>query len=394
MMPPGSKHGRRDALRGAFAAGGVWLAGFEILDKLALRQTTTEAFAGGKLLGVVEFSGESRVALETPLGAELDGRLYADLSKWTRERTITPTEGFFIRTRASELPGADERKELRMGGLAQKAVVLPVVELTKAAKPLGVHLLECAGNARSVHFGMMSTAEWSGVPLVEVLEGVKAKTQENRVLVSGFDEYLGKSVTSVAGASWVFSMEELRSAGAFLATEMNGQPLGKDHGAPLRLVVPGWYGCTCIKWVNEISFVKEEAEATSQMQEYAARTMQKGLPRRAREFQPAVVETAAMPIRVEKWAVSGKTKYRVLGIVWGGPRPVEALQIRFNPDEDYVAVDEVQHGSTSTWRMWTHTWAPRKPDTYLIRLRAADAGAVTRRLDAGYYMRSVEIQET
>src|SRR5438034_9585635 len=80
---------------------------------------------------------------------------------------------------------------------------------------------------------------------------------------------------SIPGASWAFSPEQLEKAGAFLATELNGQPLPKDHGAPVRLVVPGWYGCTSIKWVNEITLVREEVEATSQMLEYAARTLQK-----------------------------------------------------------------------------------------------------------------------
>jgi hypothetical protein len=129
------------------------------------------------------------------------------------------------------------------------------------------------------------------------------------------------------------------------------------------------------------------------MQEYAARTMQNGVPRLAREFQPALVEAAAMPIRAEKWIVDDKIQYRVAGILWGGPRAVEKLQIRCNPEEDYNAVEELQPGGNNTWRFWTHAWKPSKPDTYHIRLRVADAGITTRRLDAGYYMRSVEITE-
>ena len=96
------------------------------------------------------------------------------------------------------------------------------------------------------------------------------KSQASRVLVTGFDQYATKSMTSVPGASWVFSIGDLNAAGAFLATEMNGKPLRADHGAPIRLVVPGSYGCACIKWVTAISFVNDAAEATSQMQEYAA----------------------------------------------------------------------------------------------------------------------------
>src|SRR5207302_3983578 len=101
-----------------------------------------------------------------------------------------------------------------------------------------------------------------------------------------------------------------------------GLDLVRDRGAQVRLVVPGWYGCTCIKWVNEISFVGENAEATSQMREYAARTEQKGVPELAKDFQPAAIEQAAMPVRIEKWSVAGKIQYRVVGIAWGGTQPV------------------------------------------------------------------------
>jgi DMSO/TMAO reductase YedYZ molybdopterin-dependent catalytic subunit len=395
MIPGAQKRiSRRELLQASVVTGSTLVLGFDKALCAALPQvpgrTTPEQ---GKLLGVVPFSQESRVAMETPLGAELDGRLYTDLSKLTPESTITPSESFYLRTRASELLEAQKLHEIRIGGLAAKESVLPLEELRKSVKPMGVHLMECAGNLRSVHFGLMSAAEWSGVPLIDVLESVKPKSQGNRILVSGFDIYANKSKTSVEGASWIFKLDELKAAGAFLATEMNGAPLTKDHGAPLRLLVPGWYGCTCIKWVNEISFVDEGAEATSQMAEYAARTMQKGAPKLAKDYQPALVEAAAMPIRVEKWVVGEKIQYLVVGVVWGGTRAVTRLQIRFNPEEDYVAVEYLQPGGINTWRFWTHEWVPARPDSYHIRLRVADSGVATKRLDAGYYMRSVEIQE-
>jgi hypothetical protein len=185
----------------------------------------------------------------------------------------------------------------------------------------------------------------------------------------------------------------LRAAGAFLATEINGTALTKDHGAPVRLVVPGWYGCACIKWVNEITFTGDHEQATSQMQEYAARTMQKGVPRLAREFQPAVVEQAAMPIRIEKWYVDSKILYRVVGIVWGGSVPIRRLQIRFNPDEDFVDVPEFVQERNDPWSFWSYVWKPKQPGTYLIRLAIAEPKVPTQRLDAGYYMRSVETAE-
>src|SRR6185436_10905211 len=132
-----------------------------------------------------------------------------------------------------------------------------------------------------------------------------------RVLVSGFDDHSQPSTHSTAGASWIFTLAELAETGAFLATRMNGEPLPRDHGFPLRLVVPGWYGCTCIKWVDAISFVDDDALATSQMQEFASRTMQNGMPALARDYLPAEIDQAAMPVRVEEWNVGGRLAYRV-----------------------------------------------------------------------------------
>jgi len=352
-----------------------------------------DRFQGGKQLGILDFVGESPAPLDTALGADLDGRLYTDLSRATPEDVVTPTEKFYIRTRASELLESQKPWLIRLGGLVDQPLNLTLEELKRMVKPAGLHLMECAGNGRTARFGMLSVADWAGAPLPEVLGVVKIKPQATRVLISGFDRYLTKSKTSIPGASWIFTLEELRSSKAFLAMEMNGQPLLKDHGAPVRLVVPGWYGCTCIKWVNEITLVHDDVEATSQMQEFATRTLQLGVPRLAKDYRAASMDQAAMPIRVEKWVVDGKIKYRVVGILWGGARPVKVLEIRFNPEEDYVPVDSFQQTTNDLWSFWTHAWTPKRPGIYMIRLRVKDPPVPTRRLDKGYYLRSVEITE-
>jgi len=385
--------GRRGLLV-SLVAGGTLLLGFEELAWATLRQAGAKnSFAGGRQIGVVGFSHEAPVAMETTLGEGLDGRMYTDLSRVTPEAPITANPSFYIRTRASALLNEQEKWMVQLNGLGTKAVEIGVAELKKMAQPMGVHVMECAGNARSVHFGLMSAAEWSGVPLVELLENAKMKPQSTRILVSGFDTYPTKSESSQPGATWVFAWDDLRRVRAFLATEMNSNVLTKDHGAPVRLIVPGWYGCACIKWVNEITLVGDGAEATSQMQEFAGRTQQQGVPKVAREYKPAIIEQAAMPLRVEKWLIDGKSVYRVAGILWGGSRPVSGLEIRFNPEEEYVAVENVQQSVNDPWSFWTHAWNPRQPGTYLIRLRVKDPQIAATRLNAGYYLRSVEIAE-
>ncbi|HET6898339.1 MAG TPA: molybdopterin-dependent oxidoreductase, partial [Vicinamibacteria bacterium] len=192
--------------------------------------------------------------------------------------------------------------------------------------------------------------------------------------------------------SWVFGLDQVRDARAFLATGMNGGPLLPDHGHPVRLVVPGWYGCTAIKWVDEIALVDDEALPTEQMREYAGRTHQDfARLRLARDFQPATIDPAAAPVRVEIVGDGGKTAYRIAGLAWGGRTPPRALAIRFRPDAPFVPVEQVGKGEAGGWTFWSHTFRPPSPGRYRIELAVRDPGVRTRRLDMGYYAREVEI---
>jgi DMSO/TMAO reductase YedYZ molybdopterin-dependent catalytic subunit len=389
---------RRDFAKRGMMCAGALLAGFEQilwpLPSVAGKQDrSNDPFSSGKQLGVVDFINPRPLEMDTAQGTELDGRLYTDLSKLSLHEPVIATDHFYLRTRVSKLIPDVKSWRVHVDGLVEKPRYRTIEELRSAAKPLGLHLMECAGNVPLTNFGMIGVASWGGVPLADILEKSGAKSQASRVLVAGFDQYATKSMTSVPGASWVFSIGDLKAAGAFLATEMNGNPLTADHGAPVRLVVPGWYGCACIKWVTGITFVDDTAEATSQMQEYAARTHQKGLPALARDFQPATIDQAAMPIRIEKWLVEEQIKYRVVGIAWGGHTTVKTLMIRFNPEEDYVPVDNFVQTKNDPWTLWTHACSPKEPGTYSIRLMVKDPAVRTRRLDSGYYVRSVEISE-
>lgn len=385
---------RREMLRSSLIAGGITLVGFHDIRLPAFCRTATkDALQGGQYLGAIDFVGEAPVPMNAAMGAGLDGRLYTDLSAVGPENPIIPNDKFYVRTRASELLADSKPWLIKVTGLVKQPGKISLADVTKMSKPAGSHLLECSGNARDAHFGMLSVADWAGAPVSEVLDSLPIQKGASHVLISGFDRYPDTSSSSVPGASWIFTVDELKSSKAFFATVMNGSSLPKDHGAPVRLVVPGWYGCSCIKWIDEIQLLGEDAPTTSQMREFAGRTMQQGVPERVKDYRPALIEQAAMPVRIEKWLVDRKLKYRVHGIAWGGDRPVSGLEIRFNSDEDYVRVDDFKQTTNDPWSFWTHSWTPEKPGIYLIRLRVKDTWVRSRRLDAGYYTRSVEIAE-
>jgi len=344
-------------------------------------------------LGTVPFADEGSFPVDKTVGAGLGRRRALDLSTLSPEAPAVPQDRFFIRTGCPDpLPSTSEWK-VRVRGLVEAPADLEAAALRREAEDRGAHVLECAGNSRAAHFGFLSVARWTGVPLERVLGRLRVLPRATRVRVSGFDQHSVLDPGSVPGASWVFGLDQVRDAGAFLATGMNGAPLSPDHGDPIRLVVPGWYGCTAIKWVDEIALVDDEAPATDQMREYAGRTHQDPAgPRLARDFQPATIDPAAAAVRVDMFgADGGKVSYRVVGLAWGGRTPPRALAIRFRPDAPFAPVEQIGSGEAGAWTFWSHTFRPPAPGRYRIELAVRDPGVRTRRLDIGYYAREVEI---
>jgi DMSO/TMAO reductase YedYZ molybdopterin-dependent catalytic subunit len=230
------------------------------------------------------------------------------------------------------------------------------------------------------------------VPLLDLLSRLRPAPQATAVLVAGVDDEGQRSATSVAGASWVLPLAALDRLGAFLALRMNGEPLPPDHGRPVRLVVPGWYGCAWIKWVAAIHLVGADEPATAQMKEFAGRTHQTARHNLARDYAPPDIQAAAMPIRVEKRRTADGVHYRVVGIAWGGDRPVDRLAIRFGSHEAWKPVSTCgPRPAPGRWTLWEYRWTPPAAGVYSIALRVPDASVSQRRLDTGYYLRRVSV---
>jgi DMSO/TMAO reductase YedYZ molybdopterin-dependent catalytic subunit len=369
-----------------------------VLARLAADVPCTGPAPAGELLGTLPlFRDRSQTQ---PFGVKisgqgLDARLITDLSILEPNNLITPNELAYIRT---EMPAAARNHEgpwtLDASGLLAQPVALKLDELTKLSKRMGPHLFECSGNGNPSNFGLMSVAEWEGIPLVDVVARLKPSKDATAILVSGYDHIGQLSQRSIVGASWVFPLADLEKLGAFLAIRMNGAPLPDDHGKPVRLCVPGWYGCTWIKWVNEIRLVGPDEPATSQMVEFANRTHQTMPHKYARDYTPADIQTAATPVRVEKRRGPNGLEYRIVGIVWGGQKPVDRLAIRFGKDQALTPFSICPAPKTHVmWHLWEYRWKPTAPGTHDIALEVPDQSVPQRRLKSGYYVRQVKIEE-
>ncbi len=348
----------------------------------------------GTRSAILPFEGEPEVRFGVTEGRGLQGRRLLDLSSVGDPELETPADRYFIRTRTPEYLPAPESWRLSVRTLTGAPLDLPKRELEPMAKPQGPHLCECAENGAEARFGLMSAAEWRGVPLLDLLDRHGMPEGDWLLLVEGFDRFTGTAVEPNAGASWIFTPRDLAATGAFLATEMNDAPLAPDHGAPLRLVVPGWYGCTWIKWVHSVVVVPGDTLCSTHMREWARPTRQPRRPRLARDYRPPVIDPVALPVRFERWRWRGYFYYRINGIVWGGSEPAESITIRLDPATLFEPVDWFPPpGSATQWSLWSHDWCPSVPGVYTIELAVGGSRLRTRRLAAGDYTRAVRVDE-
>ena len=157
-------------------------------------QVACDEGPAGDLVRVLPVYGGN--ATETPLRADgrrprLDARLFTDLSQLAPNRLVTPIDSVYVRTAAP--PGL--RHEAAAWTLTVRASPAPTAasrlsatDLASAARPMGPHVIECAGNGNPQNFGLMSAVEWDGVPLERLLDKVPRPPGATAVLVSGVDD--------------------------------------------------------------------------------------------------------------------------------------------------------------------------------------------------------------
>jgi DMSO/TMAO reductase YedYZ molybdopterin-dependent catalytic subunit len=376
--------------------------------------------ARGEFLGYLPFRSlkedEFRGKLDRNSHGGHDARLCIDVATLlTPQGRLTPADHFFIRTEYPDLLKPAKSWTIKIHGEVKQPQDVPLESLRDSVESRGPVLLECSGNAAELKFGLLSVAEWAGIPIEKIIKLAHPTEKAKAILIKGFDDdsHLPDNgppyaTHSYPTCSWIFPIETLVNAGAFLATQMNGAPLPKDHGAPVRLIIPNWYGCTEVKWVNEIKFVDGNEKATWQMLEFSNRTHQelrptpRGFkhqfgPEYARDYKPGTIDQTALPVRVEQWRVDRKILYRIVGITWGGPNRSEKLKIRLSAAGGMSAFSSVDfckaQTSNSQYGIWTLAFTARRKGYCGIHVLLNDPKVSSRRLNRGDYDRGVFIPD-
>ena len=245
-------------------------------------------------------------------------------------------------------------------------------------------LLECSGNGRvflkppqtSIRWelGAVSTAEWTGVRLVDVLNRTGVQADAVEVLLQGADQgEFQKPDPETPGKihySRSLPLDKARQPEVILAYKMNGENLPPNHGFPVRAVVPGWYGMASVKWLNRIAVLDAPFHGFFQTFVYSIWQRTKGEPTLVPVTNLQVKSQIARPTTGE--IVEAGKQYRVFGAAWAGEDNVAKIELSLDGGQRWKPAKLIGDERAYCWRFWEYEWLPAKGRTTLIA-RATDA---------------------
>jgi DMSO/TMAO reductase YedYZ molybdopterin-dependent catalytic subunit len=239
-------------------------------------------------------------------------------------------------------------------------------------------LLECAGNGRSTlnpsvngtawGLGAVSQAEFLGTPLHNLLDIVQPDHDAIEALFVGADQGTVRTGSFTAYARSL-TLENAYHPDVLLAWEMNSEILPRNHGYPLRLIVPNWYGMASVKWLNQISLIDKPYDGFFQAGDYVyvdAEGIPDGTP-----ISQMLVRSLILNPAEHSVAASGPLE--VSGIAWSGEGRIIDVSISHDEGKNWISTNlEPPHGSYS-WTRWNSNINIEHPGQITLLSRATDS---------------------
>lgn len=291
---------------------------------------------------------------------------------------VMPNASFYVRNHF-QIPKVDPAVwRLCVNGLVDRPLNLSLRDLTNMPSQTRVVTLECAGNGRSQldpqvkgeqwNFGAVSTAEWTGVPLVEVLDRAGVQRGASEVLFRGIDSGMVEGLSESIRFERSLCLADARDADVLLAYAMNGEPLPMQHGYPLRVIVPDWYAVASVKWLAEIEVIKNTFHGHYQTGSYFYEWQRDGTT----VTEPVTLQRVRSLItEPEADAQIERGELTIRGVAWSGAAPIGRVDVSINggPWRETRLVGERKRHSWQWWELFLNVDAPGTLD---IRARAAD----------------------
>jgi DMSO/TMAO reductase YedYZ molybdopterin-dependent catalytic subunit len=298
---------------------------------------------------------------------------------------LTPTELFYIRNHfpTPRLDSASYRLEIE--GAVQNPLALGYDELRRMPAETRVATLECAGNGRVFlvpqvdgaqwGLGAVGTAEWTGVPLVDLLVRAKLDQDACEVILEGADRGTPREPPipprPIAYARSLARDKAVRRE-VLIAYQMNDRDLTPDHGYPVRAVVPGHFGMASVKWLTRICAVRQPFQGYWQTSDYAYWDEIERQPVRRPLGETHVKAQIARPGVYE--TLQRSALFTIAGAAWSGEAEVTEVTVSTDGGATWVQAEFIDSPRQYAWRRWKLDWrTPEEPGRYTLLARAKDA---------------------
>lgn len=298
------------------------------------------------------------------------------------DRLITPTPVFFVRSHFGP-PALDPQRKLKLAGMVKRPLVLSSAGFRDFKEVTLTAVLQCSGNGRALHtprvpglqwaHGAMSQARWTGVRLADILKMAELDKDAAHVHLVGAD---APPMPSVPAFVRSIPIERALDPGTLVAYRMNGEPLTLAHGAPLRLVVPGWAGNHWVKWLKEIRVEKTEAPGFYMQTAYRMPTepVQPGAAVPPEKMAPATT----FPVKsiIGRPAEGGRTKVgpqEVVGVAFSGEAAIKRVEVSLDGGSTWTAAKLEGEPGAGVWQVFRHHFNVSSPGPQRAIARATDA---------------------
>jgi DMSO/TMAO reductase YedYZ molybdopterin-dependent catalytic subunit len=296
---------------------------------------------------------------------------------------VTPTASFFVRCNFDIPALSASQHQVELAGALERPQALGVGQLQLLGARKETVTLECAGNGR-IHMrplpagapwndGAVSTAEWTGVPLERVLDQAGLSDQATHLLIEGADagDFEGQPGRRTTFARALPREKALRPD-TLLAWGMNGEPLPRAHGGPVRLIVPGWYAMASVKWVTRITALTHAFEGPFQGERYVYDPDDGSAP------------TPVEAMRVKAQLLSPRDGERLpegpvelWGRAWSGEQAIASVEVQVGGEGAWEPARLLEPARPSCWVAWSFAWTPARTGQFVLRARATDTAGRT-----------------
>jgi DMSO/TMAO reductase YedYZ molybdopterin-dependent catalytic subunit len=301
------------------------------------------------------------------------------------DRVITPSDALFVRSHFGP-PALDPARTISIEGMVDKPLTLGVDDLRAFREVSVTAVLECSGNGRSLMVphvpggqwghGAMGQATWTGARLADVLAKAGVGAQAAHVQVSGADRPPKPTVPAFVRS---IPLARALDPSTLIAYRMNGEPLPHAHGAPFRLVVPGWAGDHWMKWLTHVRVQAEEAQGFYMQTGYRYPTepIAPGAAVPPEKMKPVtflpVQSVIARPADGAKLAAG---KQEVAGVAFAGDAAIRKVEVSLDGGATWAAAKLEGDSAPGRWQVFRYAFTAAAGTRTAIA-RATDANGKT-----------------